>query len=255
VIFPHEDKSVLVTGGDVPAVRRIIDFGGGISVALEYGFGAERGSVQFVDVDVLVVTADCDLRLVGGEGEGGGGVGDVLGMYNAAVLYKKDLLLEGTGQGEASSVGSHSQAEGLATERDLLAGEVRPSAGDTEGIVNGNCEHVVALEAKSDDGVLVTISADGLVFAGLSVPPGHNGIVASCVESVGGPVIGDGVDGLVVAGDDLAVRTRAVLVQVGQVTTEGQGDKVGSLPDATNLHILNSGAELEGTTQRERESC
>jgi len=247
VVLPDEDTSVLVTRGDVSAIRGVVNFGGCVSVALKDGFSAERGSVELVDVDVLVITANSNFGFIGGESKALWGVGDVLGVNNLAILDEEDLLLKGTSEGKAASARSNSQTERLTAEQDLLTSEVGSSASYTEGIINGHGEHVITLELESDDGVLVAITTNLVVDTAVSVPPGNDGVVAASVEGVCGPVVSNAVDGFVVTLDNPDVGPGVALVEVDQVTTEREGNKVLSLPQATNLHVLNGGTELEGS--------
>jgi len=110
-------------------------------------------------------------------------------------------------------------------------------------VADGN--EIVVLDSHPVDLVRVSLSRKDLRGTSVDVPAGDDGIVGSSVDVVGLLVIGHGGDELVVSLQDLLRDIRFVLVQVGEVAVQSQGDHVVPLPQDTDLHVVEVVGELE----------
>ena len=240
---PDDDLVLLVTSGEVLSARGESSRGDLTGVAVQHVDLLEGVTSQRVEMDLEVITTTDGSNVRSGVDGGtlgvvaNGDLGDLL-----LATEEVDTLHGGT---DSEVTSSSSTAHGGGVNRggvSVLAVHI----GDTEGVIHGAGDELVVLDIHTVDLVGVSLSGDGVVGAGIDVPAGDNGIVGTGVEVVGLLVVGHGGDELVVSLQHLLGGIGLVLVQVGEVTVQTQGDHVVALPQDTELHVVDLVGELEG---------
>jgi len=235
--IPDDEFSVVISGNQMSSVRRKGQRSDKAIVAREDGAVGELISAQIVQVDGVVFSSNCNLRIRGIDGDG---VGLELGGVRRddfSCLDENDAVAGGS---HGQSGLSNSDGNGTMFQLDGIFGIFSGRKGSrSDSVIHRRRNEILTRDKHLVDLIGVSLSLDDFGIICSDFPSDDVGVVGSGVQVLVGSVVGQSGDELVVSADNLSRLGSVVLVQVVDVSAERDRDDGLSLPQDSDLHVFN----------------